>query len=225
MILQYLVNVLIVIIGLFLGGIILFVGRRALSVTLGIIALASVANLLAVLVAGVENGRELLEVQAWLLVGIAIIVGILGFIVGKYRSDIAIPLIGIIAGANIGLWLYDIAVFVIRDAANMSEQVASFIGLIVIIMGALFGLWLMRQSADEALILITVIIGAELIQDALQLSKNSSWTAFIMLSLALAGVLVQYANLIREIKAGNQLTEPIPSESSLAFFQDLEMVD
>ncbi len=225
MILQFLLRILLIIIGLFLGGTILFVGRRALWATLGIIAIASVANLLAVLVAGVESGRDLLEIQAWLLVGIAVTAGVLGIIIGYYRSDLAIPLIGIIAGANVGLWLYDIAFFVVTDAANMSEQVAIIVGLVVIFIGALFGMWLVRQSADEALILITMIIGAELIQDALQLSKNSSLTAIIILSLALAGVLVQYANYIREIKATNQLTEPVPAESSLAYFQDLELAD
>ena len=227
MILQFLLSVLLLIVGLFLGGIILFVGRRTPGITLGIIALASVANLLAVLVADLGSGRELFENQEGLLVGIAVAAGVLGIIIGRYRPDIAIPLIGIFAGANVGLWLYDIAIYIVTDAANMSEsdQVASIIGLIVIVAGALFGLWLMRQSADEALIFITMIIGADLIQDTLGLSKNSSWTAILIISLALAGVLVQYAGYLREIKAEKQLTEPVPAESSLAYFQDLELAD
>ncbi|UCC50516.1 MAG: DUF4203 domain-containing protein [Anaerolineaceae bacterium] len=224
-ILQFLLNLLLAIVILVLGGYILFVGRRALWATLGIISLASVANLLAVLVAGVDSGRELMEMQAWFLVGIAVAAGVLGVIIGHYRQDIAIPLIGVIAGASASLWLYDIAVYVVTDAANMSEQVATIVGLVVILIGALFGLWLMRYSADEALILISMIIGADLIQDALRLSRNSSWTAIIILSLALAGVLVQYANYLREIKSTDQLTEPVPAESSLAYFQDLELAD
>jgi hypothetical protein len=43
--------------------------------------------------------------------------------------------------------------------------------------------------------------------------------------LALAGVLVQYANYLRELMATDQLTEPVPAESSLAYFQDLELAD
>lgn len=224
-ILQFLLNVLLTLVVLVLGGYILFVGRRALWATLGIIALTSVANLLAVLVAGVDSGRELLEIQEWSLVGIAVAAGVLGIIIGRYWPDMAIPLIGIIAGANVGLWLYDIATYVVTDAANMSEQVAIIVGLVVIFIGAMFGLWLVRKSADEALIFITMFVGAELIQDALRLSKNSSWTAIIILSLALAGVLVQYANYLREIKTTDQLTEPVPAESSLAYFQDLELAD
>ena len=225
MILQFLLNLLLALVGVVLGGYILFVGRRALWATLGIIALASVANLLAVLVADVDTGLELLDIQAWPSVGIAVTAGVLGIIIGRYWPNIAVPLIGIIAGANAGLWMYDIAAYLVIDAAKLSEQVAIVIGLVVILIGALFGLWLMRQSRDEALILVTMFVGTELIQDALRLSRTSSWTAIIILSLALAGMLVQYANYLREIKTTEQLTEPVPSTSSLAYFQDLELTD
>ena len=80
---------------------------------------------------------------------------------------------------------------------------------------------LIRAVRDEALILITMLVGTQLILDGLGFSPTSSWTAIIMITLALAGVLVQYAIYLREIKS-NQL-HPEPHPSSLAYFQDLEL--
>jgi hypothetical protein len=123
------------------------------------------------------------------------------------------------------LWLFEIVAYGVTNAANLSAQVADVLGWVLILIGGLFGLWLVRQSRDEALILITILIGTELIQDALQLSKTSSWAAILTLGLALAGVLVQYAYYLQETKAMDQQTEPVPAPSSVAYFQDLELED
>jgi uncharacterized membrane protein YuzA (DUF378 family) len=98
-----------------------------------------------------------------------------------------------------------------------------WVALAVIVVGGLFGLWLIRQSRDEALILITMLIGVQLVQDALGFDKSSSWTAIIMLSLGLAGILVQYAFYLRQLKAIEQQKELEPQASSLAFFQNLQL--
>lgn len=218
---MFLINLVWGIIGTVLGFYVLFVGRRALWVTLGIIGLIVSANLLAVFVIGGERGRDLLGSQAWGLVGIAVLVGVLGFLLGRVKPEWAVLLIGFAAGADLALWFYDIAAYVITAVAQQSEQFVFWIGLLVIFIGGLFGVWLVRKSRDEALIVITMLIGVQLIQDSVGFSLNSSWTAIVLGSLALAGVLVQYAAYIRDRKA--EQSEPAPHGSSIAYFQDLEL--
>jgi hypothetical protein len=223
MILQALVGLLLALVGAFLGGYILFLGRRKLWATMGIIGLSVAGNVLAVLVAGVDSGWDLFDVQAWGLVVIALVIGALGVLLGRYLPDLAVSVIGFAAGADVALWLYEIVAYAVSEVPQLSEGTAVGIGLVLILIGGLLGLWLVRSVRDEALILITVVIGAEIIQDALGLSRSSSLTAIIIVGLVLAGVLVQYADYLRQLKASRELTEPEPAPSSIAYFQDLEL--
>lgn len=217
----FLVNLLVTIISVILGGYILFVGRKAAWVTLGTVSLIVTGNLLAVLFAGADKARDLIELQSWGLVGIAVLVGFLGFAVGRANKDWAVLLIGFAAGADMALWLYDVSAYAIKTVAQQSERTAFWVGLIILVVGGLLGMWLVSKARDEALILITMLVGTQFIQNSLGLSKDSSWTAIIMITLALAGVLVQFADYLREIKANQQSLEP--QASSIAYFQDLEL--
>jgi hypothetical protein len=217
----FFLNLIGFIFGMVLSCYILIAGRKKIWITSGIVALSASANLMAVLVAGVENGRALIEAQAWLLIGNAILAGALGIVLGRFKPDLAVSLIGFIAGADAVIWLYDIAAHYLTRVAGRSENLALWAGILILVVGGLLGLWLVRVRRDEALIFITMVIGTMLLQDTLNLSKTSSWTAVIMLTFALAGVLVQYAVYLREVKAGQ--TEPEPQASSIAFFQDLEL--
>ena len=187
------------VVGVVLGGYILLYGRRALWATLGIVGLAATANLLAVLVAGVDTGRDLIRLQAWNLLGIALAVGVLGVILGRVTPSLAALLIGFVAGANVALWLYDISAYLITGVAQLSDQVALWVGLVIIVLGGLAGLWFVRTYRDEALILITMVLGTQLIVLGLGLNTNSSWTAIIVLCLALLGVVRQYADYVLEL--------------------------
>lgn len=218
---EFILSLLGAIIGTVLGGYILFVGRRALQVTLAIIGVGTTANLLAVLVLDLNDGWDLFAEQAWILLGIAAALGIVGFIIGRSKPDLAALIIGFVAGADISLWFYDISTYVMTSVANQSEDVSLGTGLIVLVIGGLLGLWLIRVSRDEALILITMVLGVKMIQGALGFNPTSSLTAVIILTLALAGILVQYTLYLREVKDAE--TVPTPQASSLAFFQDLEL--
>ncbi len=218
---MFFLNFISVMIALFLGFFILFTGRRVIWATLGIIAFFLTANLLTVMVAGLENIRDLIAARAWDLLGIAIIVAFLGIALGRVKPDLAVLVIGFAAGADTALWLYNIAAYVVTTIAKQSQQVALVVGLGVILIGGLLGVWLVRKVRDEALIVITMLVGAQIIRGTLGLSQTSSWTAIIMIILALAGVLVQYAGYLREIKASQRTLEPHPS--SVAYFQDLEL--
>ena len=95
--------------------------------------------------------------------------------------------------------------------------------IVILVAGGLLGIWLVRKVPDETLILITMLIGAQLIGDALRLSETSSLTAIFLLGLALAGLLVQYGAYLRERKAAVSLPSEQPPASSVLYFQDLEL--
>ena len=107
--------------------------------------------------------------------------------------------------------------------AQRSESLVTWVTLVVIIVGGLAGLWLVRKSRDEALILITMLIGVQFILEVLGLDKSSSWTAIVILSLGLAGMLVQYSFYLREVKARTEELEPTAQASSMAYFQNLQL--
>ena len=218
---DFLIDALTTIILVVLGGYILFAGRRYVWLTAGAVGLTVTGRLLAILVAGFDTGRELIEFREWGMVGLALAVGLVGIVIGRAKPNLAALLIGFAAGTDLALWLYDIVAYLITDVAQLPENVVLLVALAVIIIGGLFGLWLIRESRDEALILITMLIGVQFIQDAVGFDKSNSWTAIIILTLGLAGVLVQYAYYLREIKA--ESTEPEPSASSVAYFQNLQL--
>lgn len=218
---SFLVGFFVSIISILFGFYILFAGRHAIWATLGIIGLSAAGNILAVLAAGGDSGRDLIEMQKWDLVIISFLVGALGIVLGIYKEELAVLSIGFIAGADAALWFYDVTTHLMTNLAKLSEQSAYITGIIIIITGGMLGLGLVRATRDEALILITMLVGTQLILDAFGFSPTSSWTAIIMITLALAGVLVQYAVYLREIKS-DQL-HPQPHPSSLAYFQDLEL--
>jgi hypothetical protein len=220
---DFLINSLSTIILVVLGGYILFAGRRQIWATSGVVWLTVTARLLAILVAEFDTARELIEYREWGMLGLAVLVGLVGIVLGRLKPNLAALLIGVAAGADLALFLYDIAAYLIVDLARLSESLVTWVTLVVIIVGGLFGLWLVRKSRDEALILITVLIGVQFIQEILGFDKSSSWTAIIILSLGLAGMLVQYSYYLRELKARSEQIEPMPHASSVAYFQNLQL--
>jgi hypothetical protein len=220
---DFLISALTAVLLLILGGYVLFAGRKHIWLTAGAVGLIVTGRLLAILVAGFDTARELIEFQEWGMLGLALGVGLVGIVIGRAKPNLAALLIGFAAGADLALWLYDIVAYLVTDLARLPVSVVDWVALAVIVVGGLFGLWLIRQSRDEALILITMLIGVQLVQDALGFDKSSSWTAIIMLSLGLAGILVQYAFYLRQLKAIEQQKELEPQASSLAFFQNLQL--
>ena len=134
--LALLLNLFVSIFVILLGFYILFAGRHAIWATLGIVSLSAAANLMAVLVAGGSAGRDLIEMQAWGLVGIAVLIGVLGILLGKFKPDWAVLSIGFIAGADAALWFYNITIHFMTNIAKQSGQTAYITGLIVILVGA-----------------------------------------------------------------------------------------
>ena len=218
---MFFVNLFVMIISLAIGGTILFVGRKAIWITLGMMSFIVTGRLLAVFFIEADKVRDLIEMQSWELIGIAVLVGILGIVIGRVNPNLAVSLVGFLAGTDVALWFYDISAYTLTVVAQQSEKTAFWVGIIVLAIGGLAGLWLVQKARDEALILITMLVGVQLIQNSLGLSGDSSWTAIFLITLGLAGILVQYAGYLREIKSDKLTPEAHPS--SLAYFQDLEI--
>jgi hypothetical protein len=220
---EIVLNIIWTIVSIGLGFYILLFGRKMLWATLGIMALVATARLLAIFVADVDFGWQLIELEAWNLVGIAFTAGALGVILGKLKPGIAVSFIGFIAGADIILWFYEISSHLIIEVARLSEQIALVIGLLLLFLGGVMGLLLIRKYRDDFLIILTMLVGVQLIQDGFRLDGQSSLTAIIFITLALVGVLVQYADYLREMEAKTPLIVSEEAASSLDFFQNLEI--
>lgn len=203
--LNILIQILLLIVGLFLGFYLLLLGRRALAVTTAIICLAFMGQMLAVIFLGQDTVRALAEQQAWILLAVTLAAGIIGGILGSRAKSIAANIIGFVAGGYIALWFYDIAFYLMVSLADWPQQTAFLVGVILLIIGGLVGLILTRRDEGVAVILVSVFVGAHLIVTMLGLSSDSSFRAVISISLALLGLVVQYAQYLREIQVERPL--------------------
>ncbi len=219
--LDLLVAFLFIVVGLGLGLYLLLWGRKGLAVTTAIICLTGTGSLLALIFLGENSGWALTENPNWWLIGITVVAGIVGGILGSRAEHIATAVIGFFAGGYIGLWFYDIAHYLVVDIGNWSEQEAIWVGVAILIIGGLIGLYLTRRSDGVAVILISVFVGTDIIIRALRLSSSSSWTAVIAISLALLGLVVQYAQYLREVK-GEMHRFVAETEAPVTEFFDLD---
>jgi hypothetical protein len=217
--LDFLLEILFFIIGLALGFYLLLLGRRKMVLTTAIICLAGTAGLLALIYLGENDAWALTKGPNWDLLGITVAAGIIGGILGARSKRIAAAVVGFFAGGYIGLWFYDIAHHLVVNIANWPEQTAFLVGLAILIVCGLLGLFLTRRSEAVAVILISVPVGTNIIIGALDLSPKNSLTAVISISLALLGLVVQYAQYMREIKAERHgfFTETGPAPATELF--------
>ena len=100
---MFFVNLLVTIISLVMGCTILFMGRKTLWITLGMMSFIVTGRLLAELVNEVDTVRDLIRVQSWEMIGIAVLVGVLGIVIGRVKPELAVSLIGFLAGTDIAL--------------------------------------------------------------------------------------------------------------------------
>lgn len=221
--LDFLLLVLFFIVGLALGVYLLLMGRRAMALTTAIICLAATGSLLALIFLGENAAWELTKEPNWLLLGITIAAGMVGAILGYRTERLSAYVVGFFAGGYIGLWFYDIAYHLVINIAHLPEQTAIWLGFVILIIGGLVGFLLTRRSPAIAIILISVFMGTDFIVRALGLSPEKSMTAVISISLAILGLVVQYAQYLRDIK-GDDLhlfDENGPAQTPVTEYFDL----
>jgi len=197
--LDYLLSILFLVVGLLIGSFLLIYGRWKLVGTTALISMAAVGSLIAFVVLGENNAWALTEEPNWLLLGITVAAGVIGAILGARAEHIAAAVIGLFAGGYIALWFLDVAIHIVVSIGKLPEAMSFWVGVAVLIIGGILGFLLTRRSEPEALIMISVFVGADIIIRSLNLDQNKPITAVIAISLALLGVVFQYAQYLREI--------------------------
>lgn len=192
---------------LFLGLsiLLLLAGRSYIWVLLGGAGFLVAATIAAEL-QGYSHAWSLVEQQLWLTLSIALGVGAVGAYVGWNYRHLAADIVGFAAGIFIASWFDEILLVLNGDAADAFTW---WTALLTIAAGFL-GVWLTRRDTEQALILLSVVIGAKSIADVLNLDQSASSTAVITLGLTLTGIVVQYASYLRERPRIGQRLPPVP---------------
>ena len=210
-----------IVLGVGIGGYIMLAGRRKLGVTLGIVGLMAGAELVAVLALSLDSGWSLLREREWMILLLILGFGVIGYLIGRRYTDLSVILIGFLAWANIALWFNAIVHYVSTDVIAVGAETAVYFNIPIFIIGGLIGAWFTHLYSDKLLIIITVILGVRLIGLALSLDNDSSFTAVVILSLALIGIVVQYAQYLRELKTAESLPPaPQPALPEIGWFYD-----
>jgi hypothetical protein len=163
------------IVGALIGVVILFFGRKLFWLCVAAVGFA----------AGVELAPHLVhEPSPLLALTVALVLGLIGALLALFLQKIAIAVLGFLAGGKLAGAIA--AAFFIHYA-----QYSTFIFLA----GGIIGAILLLVLFDWALIVVSSLIGAHLIQGAIVLPPSGSTIVFI--ALTIIGVLAQAAFLRR----------------------------
>ena len=163
------------IVGALIGVVVLFFGRKLFW-----LCVAAVGFL-----AGIELAPHLInEPSALLQLTFAIVLGLIGALLALFLQKIAIAVFGFLAGGKLAGAI----------AAAFFVHYAHY-STVIFVVGGLIGAILLLTLFDWALIVVSSLIGAHLIQIAIVLPPSGSTIVF--LGLAVIGILVQAASLRR----------------------------
>jgi hypothetical protein len=163
------------IVGALIGVVILLFGRKLFWLCVAAVGFA----------AGVELAPHLVhEPSPLLALTVALVLGLIGALLALFLQKIAIAVLGFLAGGKLAGAIA--AAFFIHYA-----QYSTFIFLA----GGVIGAILLLVLFDWALIVVSSLIGAHLIQSAIVLPPSGSTVLFI--GLAIIGIMVQVASLRR----------------------------
>lgn len=163
------------IVGALIGIVILFFGRKLFWLCVAAVGFA----------AGVEIAPHLVhEPSPLLALAVALILGLIGALLALFLQKIAIAVLGFLAGGKLAGAIA--AAFFVQYA-----QHSTFIFLA----GGVIGAILLLVLFDWALIVVSSLIGAHLIQSAIVLPSSGSTIVFI--GLVILGIVVQATSLRR----------------------------
>jgi hypothetical protein len=161
------------IVGALIGAVILFFGRKLFWLCVAAVGFA----------AGVEIAPHLVhEPSPLLALAVALVLGLIGALLALFLQKVAIAVLGFLAGGKLAGAI----------AAAFFVQYAQY-STIIFLVGGLIGAILLLALFDWALIVVSSLIGAHLIQSAIVLPASGSTIVFI--GLAVLGILVQAASL------------------------------
>ena len=163
------------IVGALIGVVILFFGRKLFWLCVAAVGFA----------AGAEIAPHLVHEPSPLLqLTVALILGLIGALLAFLLQKIAIAVVGFLAGGKLAGAIA--AAFFVHYTQHST---------IIFVIGGIVGAILMLVLFDWALIIVSALIGAHLIQNAITLPPSGSTIVF--LGLAVIGILVQAASLRR----------------------------
>jgi hypothetical protein len=163
------------IVGTLIGVVILFFGRKLFWLCVAAVGFA----------AGVEIAPHLVhEPSSMTALIIALVLGLIGALLALFLQKIAIAVLGFLAGGKLAGAI----------AAAFLVQYAQYSAIIFVI-GGIIGAILLLVLFDWALIIVSSLIGAHLIQSAIVLPPSGLTIVFV--GLAVIGILVQAASFRR----------------------------
>ena len=168
-------NTSVPIIGALLGVVILFFGRRLFWLCLAAVGFA----------AGVEIAPYMIhEPSPVLALTIALVLGFVGALLALFLQKIAIAIAGFFAGGKLAIAI----------AAALFAQTGQYFGLTFLI-GGIIGAILLLVVFDWALIVLSAVVGAHLIQSAIGLPPTGAGILFV--ALMAIGIVVQAGSFRR----------------------------
>jgi hypothetical protein len=170
-------NASVPIVGALIGVLILFFGRKLFWLCVAAVGFA----------AGVEMAPHLIhEPSPLLALTIALVLGFIGALLALFLQKVAIAIAGFFAGGKLAVAI----------SAAFFAQHAQYFGLTFLI-GGIIGAVLLLVLFDWALIVLSAVVGAYLIESAIALPPTGTGILFIVL--VVVGVLVQ-AGLLRRTR-------------------------
>jgi len=161
------------IVGALIGAVILFFGRKLFWLCVAAVGFA----------AGVEIAPHLVhEPSPLLALAVALVLGLIGALLALFLQKVAIAVLGFLAGGKLAGSI----------AAAFFVHYAQY-STVIFLIGGVVGAILLLALFDWALIVVSSLIGAHLIQSAIVLPASGSTIVFI--GLAVLGILVQAASL------------------------------
>ena len=162
-----------------IGVVVLFFGRRLFWLCVAAVGF----------VAGIEVAPYFVhEPSTWLALTCALVLGFIGALLAIFLQKIAIAVVGFLAGGKLAVAI----------AASFFVAHATYSGVTFLI-GGIIGALLLLTLFDWALIFLSAVVGAHLIQHTIVLPQSGSTILFI--GLAAIGVIVQAAAMQRNRQA------------------------
>src|SRR5947207_6399808 len=163
------------IVGALIGVVILLFGRKLFWLCVAAVGFA----------AGVEVAPHLVhEPSSLMALIIALVLGVIGALLALFLQKIAIAVLGFLAGGKLAGAIA--AAFLVHYAQYST---------VIFVAGGIIGAILLLVLFDWALIVVSSLIGAHLIQSAIVLPASGSTIVFI--GLAVLGIVIQAASLRR----------------------------
>src|SRR6266850_7960590 len=163
------------IVGALIGVVILLFGRKLFWLCVAAVGFA----------AGVEIAPHLVhEPSPLLALAVALVLGLIGALLALFLQKVAVAVLGFLAGGKLAGAI----------AAAFFVHYAQY-STVIFLIGGVVGAILLLALFDWALIVVSSLIGAHLIQSAIVLPASGSTIVFV--GLAVIGIVIQAASLRR----------------------------